>query len=192
MSSLRGNNLIPADSRAIEVPLQRADPYVMTGKVTDANIFYPELFSRGRLYDFVFSTDIAVASSTAGVEKTYCGFFMNGQNEDYNGVNLLDIDMLVFYYTRLGKYRLDARKGGEWGTTPILADHTGAVLETSPSNRLTAIMVNKKLSVYVNAVKVFSADQDYTGGMIGFFMIKGATGSNERCTFSNTRVWRLN
>ncbi len=164
----------------------------MDGKVDDENVFYPSLFSRARLYDFVFSVDIAIASSVSGSSKTSCGIMMNGQNENYSGTELIDVDMLAFYFTRLGKYRLDSRQSAQWASSAILTDTSGAILQSVPSNRLTAIMVDKKLTVFINGVQIFSSAQDYTGGMIGYFMIKGVKGSDEHCTFSNMRVWRLN
>ncbi|MCS6872651.1 MAG: serine/threonine protein kinase, partial [Anaerolineae bacterium] len=191
---LREQGIIPSDAKLISVPAV-TNPPLMSGSTEQENVFYIEPFSRARFYDFVLSVDVSLAAPESAIIRTACGIYVTAVRELYEQQTLIDADMVVFYYLRTQYYYLHPRANETWSNT-LLAQGTSAAIRAgngSP-NRLTLVMADGVLTVYVNGVLVAQADDPrfVNGGSIGYFMVRGGKGPGHSCSFQNVQLWRLN
>jgi len=191
---LRARGVIPSDATLIAVPVV-TEPPLIRGNVDKENIFYLEPFSRARFYDFLLSVDVSLSAPEDAIDKTSCGVFMAATNEEYSRQNLLDADMAIFRYLRTRNYRLTTRVNATWAGTALASGSNPAIRAgNGERNRLTLVMVEGTLSVYINGVLVAQASDPIfeRGGSIGYFMIRGTKGSGHSCNFQSVQLWRLN
>ncbi|MFQ3535579.1 MAG: serine/threonine-protein kinase [Aggregatilineales bacterium] len=191
---LRGQGIIPSDALLVAVPVV-SEPPLMRGNVDDENVFYLEPFSRARFYDFLLSVDISLGAPEEAIDKTFCGLYFAAINEQRNENSLIDADLVAFYYSRAQEYYLTARAKETWAN-PSLARGTSTVIRSvdGARNRLTLVLVDGRLSMYINGVLVVQAEEAsfVRGGSIGYFMIRGSRGFGHACNFQNVQLWRLN
>lgn len=191
---LRRQGIIPSDALPIAVPVV-SEPPLMRGDLDDENVFYLEPFSRARFYDFFLSVDVSLGAPEEAIDKTFCGLYFAATNEQRSENSLIDADLVAFYYSRAQEYFLTARANAAWAI-PSLARGTSTVIRPvdGARNRLTLVLVDGRLSLYINGVLVVQAEEAsfVRGGSIGYFMIRGTKGFGHACNFQNVQLWRLN
>ncbi len=192
---LRAQGIIPESATLIEVPVL-TEPPVMTGNEEEENVFVLEPFSRARFYDFFFSADVTIVTTEDARTSTSCGIYVAATNEIYGARQLLDADMGVFRFLRTQGYRLITRQNETWAGTAIESGTNAAIKgELNGSvNRISAVMVEGLLTIYVNGVLIVQSDDPLfaAGGSLGYFMIRGVKGAGQLCSFDNVQLWRLN
>ncbi|PJF31825.1 MAG: hypothetical protein CUN51_02460 [Candidatus Thermofonsia Clade 1 bacterium] len=191
---LRTQGVIPTDAMPIAVPVIN-EPPLLRGNIDEENVFYLQPFSRARFYDFFLSVNVSLTSPEEAVDKTSCGIYFAATNEQYGRQDLLDADLGVFRYLRTQRYYVELRTDETWADIPLASAVNAAIRPIDgATNRLTLVMVDGVLTVYVNGVLVAQADDPRfaQGGSIGYFMTRGTKGFGHGCNFSNLQLWRLN
>jgi hypothetical protein len=157
-------------------------------------------FNRALYYDFALSVDVAVTSSSAAIEKTTCGVFFDADAEKFSGDTidtLIDADMLVFTISRGQRFRLEQRIGYDWAAgAPLAAGRSTAIQSAQAApNRVTVVVNGGRAAIFVNGQRVIERAVSASvmdGGALGFYMVRGVAGDEERCDFSNIALWRIN
>lgn len=192
LGRLQRDGLIPFTARLIQVPI--SEPHSMTGNTSKENVFVLEHFTLARYYNFALSIDVKVNSSADTINKTSCGVWIDGQNPVYPEKVLDDADFTVFHLYRTRDYFLERRGEGKWAENALNNGRTTAINDdVAEPNRVTLVVIDGKLTAFINGVKVIDGEAiTYNGGLIGYFMIRGATGDGERCEFENFSLYRVN
>lgn len=191
---LRAQGVIPEGATLVQVPVV-TEPPVMTGNEEEENVFVLEPFSRARFYDFFLSADVTIVTTESARASTSCGIYLAATNELYDTRQLLDADMGVFRFLRTQGYRLITRQNEAWAETAIESGTNTAIKgENGSVNRVSAVMVEGVLTIYVNGVLIVQSDDPLfaQGGSLGYFMIRGVKGAGQLCSFDNVQLWRLN
>ncbi|PJF36570.1 MAG: hypothetical protein CUN49_04735 [Candidatus Thermofonsia Clade 1 bacterium] len=191
---LRARGIISPDAALIAVPVVNAPP-LMRGNPDEEDVFYLQPFSRAFFYDFLLSVDVSLGAPEEARDKTWCGIYFAATNEQYGRTDLLDADMGIFYYRQAQDYRLMTRVKETWAETALARGLSRAIRTADGArNRLTLVMVDGLLSVYINGALVAQAKEPRfaRGGSIGYFMIRGSKGLGHSCNFQSVQLWRLN
>ncbi|MCE7946823.1 MAG: serine/threonine protein kinase [Chloroflexi bacterium CFX4] len=191
---LRAQGVIPESANLIAVPVV-TEPPNMTGNEEEENVFVIEPFSRARFYDFFFSADVIIVTTENARNLTSCGIYVAATNEMYGVSQLRDADLSAFHFYRTRDYFLEKRQNRDWETPPLARGSNAVIRESNGAiNRLSMVMVEGRLTIYVNGVLIAQNDdpQFAEGGGLGYFMIRGAKGSSQLCSFDNVQLWRLN
>jgi serine/threonine protein kinase len=180
--------IVPSDSRAIPISIQSSD-FTLQGADSDANVFIPERISAARFSNFLFSTDVEMTTSIAGLDKTMCGLFFHGR---FDGNSFTD--GVTISYRRDRYFEVYNREDNEWAASAVYSTNSDIIRRGSgDTNRLTVIMYEGMLSVYINGEQMTSVEErTFREGLIGYLMTKGVEGNTERCEYRNTLLWRLN
>jgi serine/threonine-protein kinase len=192
LSRLQRDGLIPITARLIQVPISK--PHRMTGNTSKENVFVLEHFTLARYYNFALSIDVKVSSTADAINKTSCGVWIDGQNPVYPNDILDDADFTVFHLYRTRDYFLERRQDNKWFEKALNSGRTTAINNgVAEPNRVTLVMIDDKITAFINGVKVIDGESiPYNGGFIGYFMIRGAIGDGERCEFENFTLYRVN
>lgn len=193
LAALIQSGVVPSNRRAISVPVQEPEHEVV-GDTGETNVFYSEVFTRSIYYDLIISVDVSVSSSTQSEGSTSCGMYVGGHNETIKGDKVTDIDMLVSHFYRNQNWRIDSRALAKWSSRAIVnGRETGINRTTGDTNRMTIVVLGTTMTLYLNGKQVVQQDVSelYKGGSIGYFMIRGVSGTAEKCAFSNLNIWRL-
>jgi serine/threonine protein kinase len=154
-------------------------------KDTDSDIFIasPPL-SRTLYTNFVLYTEITSHGDDTATTLG-CGVYYNGEGMPENLVGV--------FYTRAGDYIVNVRKDGTWNHGNIDSGNSEAIVQgTDSANSLVLIVKNDQATLYINGQEISSASQtDLTSGVIGYYIEKASEGGAERCSYTNTTVWRL-
>ena len=192
LSRLQRDGLIPITARLIQVPISK--PHRMTGNTSKENVFVLEHFTLARYYNFALSIDVKVNSTADAINKTSCGVWIDGQNPVYPNDILDDADFTVFHLYRTQDYFLERRQDAKWFEKALSSGRTTAINNgVAEPNRVTLVVIDGKITAFINGVKVIDGESiPYNGGLIGYFMIRGAIGDGERCEFENFTLYRVN
>jgi serine/threonine protein kinase len=188
-------NSLPV-GRPIRKSLITAEPFVLTGRTDESNVFYAQLINTATYYDFVLSLDVSIKSSADAQGKTRCGIAFDGQDQRVTNDALIDQEMLVFSFTRTGLFAIFEREIGSWGTDPISSTALNVGnLSNDTANRLTLVVRGKKVQIFFRNRLIVERENliraETHAGQLALFMIRGITGSTEQCTFSNVNIWRI-
>ena len=92
-------------------------------------------------------------------------------------------------------YAVYSRVNDEWQSTAVVPSTADDAIKdaANTTNRLTMIVINNKLTAYINGQYAFVADVTTaaTEGQLGYYMEFDKAGINQSCHYTNVNVWSI-
>jgi hypothetical protein len=185
ISALEQSNLIPVGV-ATQVTQKATTQLSLSSYKANQGGQYAQL-SGNTIQNLVLSVDLTMDMPEGG----YCGLYVNGAtNLDYMSAIFLEYN---------GAYDAYDRVNGTWSTKAVVGstgNSTLYVVDGVTSNRLTMIVLNSQVSLYVNGTLLVTyanhALDSQNGGTVGFYMGKYKSSVNtDSCIFRNATLWQL-
>ncbi len=143
------------------------------------------LIKDSSLQNFVFSADV---TSSAQNTQLACGLVYGAQT-DFSSAIAFD----MHYADKT--YAVYSRVNDEWQSTAVVPSTADDAIKdaANTTNRLTMIVINNKLTAYINGQYAFVADVTTaaTEGQLGYYMEFDKAGINQSCHYANVNVWSI-